>query len=186
MPRSIVYSLGLKYRNWPIERCLCSKRTETNELNSSVLSAWKCGRESRNRLCSLFWLANDERQICESKVISKGCFRHSTKKNLSTLEKNYRGQGLETCYEFTLWKTQGPVSQKSRDFRAYFGCHNSLYTFGTPRFSAIKLRNLLDFSCIKNLLKDQLLKTSGLQIHKTPTRLFCKASLFMCCKGNQI
>ena len=25
-------------------------------------------------------------------------------------------------------------------FRAYFGCHNSLYIFATPRFEAIKLR----------------------------------------------
>ena len=48
-------------------------------------------------------------------------------------------------------------------FRTFFGCYNSLYTFGTPRFSAIKLRNLLGFSCIKNMLKGQLLKTSGSQ-----------------------
>ena len=48
-------------------------------------------------------------------------------------------------------------------FRAYFGCHSSLYIFGTPRFSAIKPSNLLGFSYIKNMLKDQLFKTSGLQ-----------------------
>ena len=35
--------------------------------------------------------------------------------------------------------------------------------FGTPRLSAINFRNLLAFSCIKNMLKSQLLKTSGLQ-----------------------
>ena len=54
---------------------------------------------------------------------------------------------------------QWPVSQKSRNF----GCHNSLYIFATPRFQAIKLRNPLSFSYIKNTLKDQLLKISRLQ-----------------------
>ena len=40
--------------------------------------------------------------------------------------------------------------------------------FGTPRFSAINFRNLLAFSCIKNMLKSQLLKTSGLQFDNWP------------------
>ena len=59
-------------------------------------------------------------------------------------------------------------------FRAYFGYHNSLYILATPsivrgstnsapRFYAIKLRNHLGFSYIKNMLKDQLFKPSELQ-----------------------
>ena len=48
-------------------------------------------------------------------------------------------------------------------FRAYFGFHNSLYIFATPRFQAVKLRNPLSFSYIKNMLKDQLFKISRLQ-----------------------
>lgn len=48
-------------------------------------------------------------------------------------------------------------------FRAYFGRHNSLYIFETARLKAIKLRNPLGFSYINNILKDQLLKTRGLQ-----------------------
>ena len=50
-------------------------------------------------------------------------------------------------------------------FRAYFGYHNySLHIFATPRlFKAIKLRIPLGCSYIKNVLKDQLFKTSGLQ-----------------------
>ena len=51
-------------------------------------------------------------------------------------------------------------------FRAYFGCHNSLYIFATPRFQAIKLRNPLGFSNIKILLKGQLFETSGLLFDK--------------------
>ena len=39
----------------------------------------------------------------------------------------------------------------------------ALYLLEPRGFSAIKLRNLLAFSCIKNMLKGQLLKTSGLQ-----------------------
>ena len=38
--------------------------------------------------------------------------------------------------------------------------------FVTPRFKTIKIRNPLGFSDIKNMLKDQLLKTSGLQFDK--------------------
>ena len=48
-------------------------------------------------------------------------------------------------------------------FRVYFGCRNSFYIFGTPKFFAIKLGNPLGFSCIKNILKDQLFKTSRLK-----------------------
>ena len=48
-------------------------------------------------------------------------------------------------------------------FRVYFGCRNSFYVFGTPRFYAIKLGNPLGFSCIKNILKDQLFRTSRLK-----------------------
>ena len=51
-------------------------------------------------------------------------------------------------------------------FRAHFGCHNSLYVFATPRFSAIKLRNPLGFIYIKNMIKDQLFKTRRLQFDK--------------------
>ena len=47
--------------------------------------------------------------------------------------------------------------------RAYFGCHNPFYTFATPRFSAIKLRNLFGVSYMNNMLENQLYKTSGLQ-----------------------
>ena len=31
-------------------------------------------------------------------------------------------------------KNLGPVSQKFRNFSAYFGCHNFLYIFATPGF----------------------------------------------------
>ena len=52
-----------------------------------------------------------------------------------------------------------PVSQKS---------HNFSSLFRVPQFplylcNAIKLCNPLDFSYVKNRLKDQLFKTSGLQ-----------------------
>ena len=55
-------------------------------------------------------------------------------------------------------------SKVPKVFRAYFGCHNSLYIFATPRFQATKLRNTLSFSYIKNMLKDQLFKMSRLQL----------------------
>ena len=58
---------------------------------------------------------------------------------------------------------QGPVSQKSRNFSAYFGYHNSLHILATPMFEAIKLRSPLGFSYIQNKFRDQLFKTSGLQ-----------------------
>ena len=64
-----------------------------------------------------------------------------------------------------LWTTRtwGLFLKSPETFRAYFGCHNSLYIFATPRFSAIKLRNHLGFSYIKNTLKEELFKTGGLQ-----------------------
>ena len=61
--------------------------------------------------------------------------------------------------------TRGPRGlflDSPETFRAYFGWHNSPYVFATPRFWAIKLCNPLGFSYIKNMLKDQLSKKSGL------------------------
>ena len=60
----------------------------------------------------------------------------------------------------------GPVSQKSRNVSGLNSgqCHNSPFIFATPMFWAIQLRNSLIFFCSKNILKDQLFKTSGLQI----------------------
>ena len=46
---------------------------------------------------------------------------------------------------------RGLFLKSPETFRAYFGCHNSLYTFATPRFWAFKLRNPLGFSYIKNI-----------------------------------
>jgi len=60
----------------------------------------------------------------------------------------------------------GPVLKSPETLRAYFGCHNFPYIFTTQRFKAIKLRNPLGFSYIKKTLRDQLLKTSGLQFDK--------------------
>ena len=53
----------------------------------------------------------------------------------------------------------GLFLKSSETFRAYFGCHNSLHIFATPRFFTFKLRNPLGFSCIENML----FNTSGLQ-----------------------
>ena len=58
---------------------------------------------------------------------------------------------------------RGLFLKSPETFREYFGCHNSFYIFATPRFQAIKLRNLLSFSYVQNMLKDHLFKTSGLQ-----------------------
>ena len=54
--------------------------------------------------------------------------------------------------------TSGLFLKSLETFRAYFGCHDSLYIFATPRFKATKLCNPLSF-----LLKDQLFKISRLQ-----------------------
>ena len=54
------------------------------------------------------------------------------------------------------------VSQESRNFLGLFRYLSSIYVFANPRFLSIKRRNLLGFSCIKNMLRDQLFKTSGL------------------------
>ena len=54
----------------------------------------------------------------------------------------------------------GAVSQKCRSFSGLFRVPQFL---ATPSFWAIKLRTPLSFSYIKNMLKDQLFKTSGLQ-----------------------
>ena len=61
-------------------------------------------------------------------------------------------------------KICGQFFKSPESFRAYFGCHNSLYIFAKPSFQAIKLRNPLSFSYIKNMLKDQLFKISRLQL----------------------
>ena len=60
-------------------------------------------------------------------------------------------------------ETSKRIGACSSTFRAYFGCHNSLYIFATASLKAIKLRNPLGFSYMNNILKDQLLKTRGLQ-----------------------
>ena len=57
------------------------------------------------------------------------------------------------------WSTRGSFSK----VLAYLGCHNFLYVFATTRFSAIKLRNPVGFSYIKNMLKDQVFETRRLQ-----------------------
>ena len=66
-------------------------------------------------------------------------------------------------FNFHRNRPSGLFLKSPETFRACFGCHNSLYIFATPRFQAIKLRNPLSFSYIKNMLKDQLLKISRLQ-----------------------
>ena len=45
----------------------------------------------------------------------------------------------------------------------FLGGHTSLCIFAMPRFKVIKLRNPLGFYWIKNMMKDQLFKTSRLQ-----------------------
>ena len=54
---------------------------------------------------------------------------------------------------------QGPVSQKSRNFSGLF----RVLQFPLYLRNATKLRNPLGFSYIKNMLKDPLFKTRGLQ-----------------------
>ena len=44
----------------------------------------------------------------------------------------------------------------------FLGGHTSLCIFVTPRFKVIKLRNPLGFYWIKNMMKDQVFKTSRL------------------------
>ena len=51
----------------------------------------------------------------------------------------------------------------SETCRAYFGWHNSLLIVATPRPKAIQLRSRPGFCYIKNMFKDQLFRTSGLQ-----------------------
>ena len=58
---------------------------------------------------------------------------------------------------------QGLLLKSSETFRAYFGCQNFLYILATTRFSAIKMRNLLVFFLMKNMLNDHLFKTRKLQ-----------------------
>ena len=60
---------------------------------------------------------------------------------------------------------RGLFLKSPETLRAYFGCHNSFYIFATPRFKAIRPRNLLSFSYVKNMLKDHLFKTSGFQFN---------------------
>ena len=55
------------------------------------------------------------------------------------------------------------VSQESRNLLGLFRYLSSVYVFANPRFLSIKRHNLFGFSCIKNMLRDQLFKTSGLQ-----------------------
>ena len=43
-------------------------------------------------------------------------------------------------------RARGRCLKSPKTFWAYFGCHNSLYIFATPRFWAMKLRNHLGFS----------------------------------------
>ena len=50
-------------------------------------------------------------------------------------------------------ETRGLFLESPRTFRAYFGCHNSLYIFATPRFSTIKLCNPLGFFFFNLILK---------------------------------
>ena len=57
----------------------------------------------------------------------------------------------------------GPSSRKSRDFSGYFGCHNSLVSSQSRGPKPSKLSNPLGFSYIKNMLKVELFKTSGLR-----------------------
>ena len=59
--------------------------------------------------------------------------------------------------------SSGLFLKSPESFRAYFGCHDSLYIFATPRLQANKLRNPISFYYIKNVLKDQLFKISRLQ-----------------------
>ena len=73
-------------------------------------------------------------------------------------------QGYPQHFAVTHLYTRGLFLKSPESFRAYFGCHNSLYIFATPTFQAIKLRNPLSFSYIKNMLKDQLFKIGRLQL----------------------
>ena len=66
-----------------------------------------------------------------------------------------------TCELFQL--TWGLFVESPETFRVYFGCLNFLYIIATSRFWAIKLLNSLVFSYLKNMLKDQLFKTSSLK-----------------------
>ena len=66
-----------------------------------------------------------------------------------------------TCELFQL--TWGLFVESPDTFRVYFGCLNFFYIIATSRFWAIKLRNSLVFSYHKNMLKDQLFKTSRLK-----------------------
>jgi len=61
-------------------------------------------------------------------------------------------------------ETRGLFLKSPMTFRAYLGCHNSLYIFATPRFSTIKLCNPFDFFFLTlKASKDPLFETSGLQ-----------------------
>ena len=55
----------------------------------------------------------------------------------------------------------GPVSRKSRNFSGLLRVPQ--FPLYLRNAEVLKLRNPLGFSCIRNLLKDQLFKTSGLQ-----------------------
>ena len=64
---------------------------------------------------------------------------------------------LTTLYLSQYWAL---FLKSPETFRAYFGCHNSLYIFATL---SLKLPNPLGFSYVKNVLKDQFFKTSGVR-----------------------
>ena len=66
-----------------------------------------------------------------------------------------------TCELFRL--TWSLFLESPETFRVYFGCLTFLYIIATSRFWASKLRNPLVFSYLKNMLKDQLFKTSKLK-----------------------
>ena len=55
--------------------------------------------------------------------------------------------------------------KKSQESRNVSGLFRVPQFFATPRFYVIKICSPLGFSCIKNMFKNHLFKTSGLQFH---------------------
>ena len=66
----------------------------------------------------------------------------------------------------TVHFSPGPVSQKSRTFRAHFGWHNSLCIFKTKASWATELCCYNNFYSLYNIWKDQLHRISGSECYE--------------------
>ena len=80
---------------------------------------------------------------------------------LKSLKEPTRSINLPMDGELAVYR--GLFLKSPETSRRHYGCHNFHFIFATSRFLAIKLPSPLGFSYIKNILKEQLFKTSGLQ-----------------------